>query len=99
MKRISPPRWSIIALGPNGVSDGEPYSSPGIGLDLASDHQDQLIFARDIALPHTLERLNRLEVLYLAWAERNQENARPRIRRLWECRIPAKPSADAMAGC
>lgn len=65
-------RWS-----PNGVSDGELIfvsGHPGSTSRLIT--QDELIFARDIALPHTLERLNRLEVLYLAWAERNQENAR-----------------------
>ncbi len=61
----------------DGVSDGELIfvsGHPGSTSRLIT--QDELIFARDVSQPYTLERLNRLEVLYMAWAERNEENAR-----------------------
>ncbi len=62
---------------PTGVGDGELIfvsGHPGSTSRLIT--QDELVFARDVSQPYTLERLNRLEVLYLAWAERNGENAR-----------------------
>ena len=61
----------------DGVSDGELIfvsGHPGSTSRLIT--HDELIFARDLALPYTLERLYRLGGLYLAWADRNRENAR-----------------------
>ena len=37
---------------------------------------DELKSDRDVVLPHTLQRLNRLEVLYSVWAARSKENSR-----------------------
>ena len=37
---------------------------------------DELEYQRDVSLPNSLRRLNRLEVLLMSWSGRSQENAR-----------------------
>lgn len=58
----------------------------------------ELEYLRDIAYPHTLQRLYRNEVLFTAWSARSQENARRARNDLFGTRNSRKVRDGALAG-
>jgi hypothetical protein len=58
----------------------------------------ELEYLRDIAYPHTLQRLYRNEVLLAAWSARSQENARRARNDLFGTRNSRKARDGALAG-